>query len=185
MSSIQIATDVLWAGAAYERRALAVLRSATLGGVIPSTRQPRRHRRPHGLPFASGEEWRPLRLVVDDESLSSDEIALLLAFVDTPELELIRTTAGAWPRLEPQPPKQGFVPIHRLTEDGLGGVFGVWNPAQLLLDPALQPDQHQRERDGVEPAQLSPASTFGDRPACAARVGRQLVDVADHAATDG
>jgi hypothetical protein len=59
------------------------------------------------------------------------------------------------------------------------------HPAQLLLDPALQPDQRQRERNGVEPAQLSPASTFRDRPACAARVGRQLVDVADHAATDG
>jgi hypothetical protein len=99
--------------------------------VIPPTRQPQPYKRPDGLPFAPGDAWRPLRLVLDDESVSDSDVALLLSFADAEELELTRTAPGGLPWLKPQEPQEDFVPIHRVDPSGGTGLFWVWHAAKL------------------------------------------------------
>lgn len=99
--------------------------------MIPPTRQPKPYKRPDGLPFAPGDAWRPLRLVLDDDSLPDPDVALLLSFADAEELELTRTAPGALPRLEPQEPQEDFVPIHRVGPSGGTELFWVRHAAKL------------------------------------------------------
>jgi hypothetical protein len=103
---------------------------AYVGRMLPVTRRRRPHMRPNGLTFVRDDRWRPLRLVLDDETLSRDDIGLLLAFVDVPELELVRTAPNELPRFEPQAVQEDFVPIHQVTTSGVG-IFGVWRAADL------------------------------------------------------
>ncbi len=104
---------------------------AYAGRVIPQTRQPQPYRRPDRLPFAQGDGWRPLRLVLDDDSLEGADRDLLLAFADADEIELTRTAPDALPRLEPRPPQEDFVPIHKLTPSDGAGFFWVSDAARL------------------------------------------------------
>jgi hypothetical protein len=97
--------------------------------MIPITRQPKPHRRADAFPFATGERWRPLRLVLDDDTLTDDDRDELLAFANYDELELMRTARDALPRLEIQEPREDFVPIHTVG-NGVG-VFWVWHAARL------------------------------------------------------
>lgn len=95
------------------------------------TSQPRPHRRAETFPFASGEAWRPLRLVLDDETLAAYEQAELLAFGHYDEIEFTRTAPDALPRLEIQEPTENFVPIQSVGDGG--GVFWVWHAARLRV----------------------------------------------------
>jgi hypothetical protein len=97
--------------------------------MIPLTRPSRPHRRADTFAFGSGEAWRPLRLVLDEDTLTPGESADLLAFGHYPEVELIRTALDAVPRLEIQEPTEDFVPI-RTIGDGVG-VFWVSHAARL------------------------------------------------------
>jgi hypothetical protein len=97
--------------------------------MIPITRQPKPHRRPDAFPFVTGERWRPLRLVLDDDTLTDAERDELLAFSKYDELELTRTASDALPRLEIQEPRNDFVPIHAVG-NGVG-LFSVWHAARL------------------------------------------------------
>src|SRR5437867_7558771 len=92
--------------------------------MIPSTRQAKPHRRAEGFPFAAGELWRPLRLILDDDTLTADERAELLAFEHYDEVELTRTARDARPRLEVQEPEEDFVPIQTIGN----GVGVSWVP---------------------------------------------------------
>lgn len=97
--------------------------------MIPPTRQPRPYRRAERFPFASGEQWRPLRLLLDDDILSDADVAELLNFGHYEEIQLIRTVTDALPRLEIQEPSEDFVPIHEVREHG-NGVFWIWHAAR-------------------------------------------------------
>src|SRR5438128_2189076 len=59
--------------------------------MIPPTRPSRPHRRADTFAFGSGETWRPLRLVLDDETLAAAESTELLAVGHYAEVELLRT----------------------------------------------------------------------------------------------
>lgn len=98
--------------------------------MIPVTRQPTPYRRADAFPFASGERWRPLRLLLDDDTLSEQDIAGLLNFGHYNEVALTRTAADALPRLEIREPSEDFVPIHEVTEHGTG-LFSVWHAARV------------------------------------------------------
>lgn len=98
--------------------------------MIPPTRPSRPHRRADAFAFGSGDAWRPLRLVLDDDTLTPAETAELLSFSHYPELELLRTAPNAVPRLEIQEPREGYVPIHTVDDEGVG-VSWVWNAASL------------------------------------------------------
>jgi hypothetical protein len=97
--------------------------------MIPPTRPSRPHRRADTFAFGSGKAWRPLRLVLDDDALSTAESAEVLAFGHYPEVDLTRTAPDAVPRLEIQQPTEDFVPIHTVG-NGVG-VFWVWHAARL------------------------------------------------------
>jgi hypothetical protein len=97
--------------------------------MIPPTRPSRPHRRADTFAFGSGEVWRPLRLVLDDDTLTTAESAELLVFGHYPEVELIRTASDAVPRLEIHEPREDFVPIH--TVGSGAGVFRVWHATRL------------------------------------------------------
>src|SRR5215208_1637804 len=97
--------------------------------MIPPTRPSRPHRRADAFAFGSGERWRPLRLVLDDDTLTAAELAELLAFGHYPEVELMRTAPDAVPRLEIQEPTENFVPIHSVGNGT--GAFWVWHAARL------------------------------------------------------
>ena len=73
--------------------------------------------------------WRPLRLVLDDDTLTTAESAELLAFGHYTEVELMRTAPDAVPRLEIQEATEDFVPIH--TVGSGAGVFWVWHATRL------------------------------------------------------
>jgi hypothetical protein len=98
--------------------------------VIPVTRQPKPYRHADTFPFAGGERWRPLRLVLDDDTLAAEDINELIAFGDYDEVELFRTAAAALPRLEIQEPAEDFVPIHTVSNDG-AGIFWVAHATRL------------------------------------------------------
>jgi hypothetical protein len=98
--------------------------------MIPPTRPLRPHRRADAFAFGSGKAWRPLRLVLDDDTLTTAELAELLAFGHYPEIELMRTAPDAVPRLEIQEPTEDIVPIHVIGSSG-GGIYGVGNHAWL------------------------------------------------------
>ncbi len=97
--------------------------------MIPTTRPSRAHRRADAFAWGRGKAWRPLRLVLDDNTLTAAESAELLAFGHYPELELMRTAPDAVPRLEIQEPTEDFIPIHTVG-NGVG-VFWVWHAARL------------------------------------------------------
>ena len=97
--------------------------------MIPPTRPSRPHRRADTFAFGSGEAWRPLRLVLDDDTLTPAESTELLAFDHYPEVELTRTAPDTLPRLEIQEPRDDFVPIHTVGDGA--GVFWVWHAARL------------------------------------------------------
>lgn len=97
--------------------------------MIPPTRPSLPHRRTDTFAFGSGETWRPLRLVLDDDTLAAAESAELLAFGHYPEVELTRTAPDALPRLEIQEPTEDFVPIHNVGNGT--GLFWVWHAARL------------------------------------------------------
>ncbi len=97
--------------------------------MIPSTRPSRPHRRADTFAFGSGDAWRPLRLVLDDDTLTPAESAELLAFGHYPEVELVRTAPDNVPRLEIEEPREDFVPIRRVG-NGVGA-FSVWHAARL------------------------------------------------------
>ncbi len=124
--------------------------------MIPPTRQPKPYKRPDGLPFAPGDAWRPLRLVLDDDSLPDREVALLLSFADAGELELTRTAPGGMPWLEPQEPQEDFVPIHRVDPSGGIGLFYVWHAAKLARGVTEETDID--ERSALRALVLSEAS---------------------------
>lgn len=67
--------------------------------VIPATRYGRPYRRVEAAPF-SQQSWRPLRLVVDDATLTADDGRLLTLLAAEEELELWHTRPDAIPRLE-------------------------------------------------------------------------------------
>lgn len=97
--------------------------------MIPPTRPSRPHRRADTFAFGGCETWRPLRLVLDDDTLAAAESAELLAFGRYPEVELMRTAPDALPRLEIQEPTEDFVPIHSVGNGT--GLFWVWHAARL------------------------------------------------------
>jgi hypothetical protein len=97
--------------------------------MIPPTRLSRPHRRADAFAFGIGKAWRPLRLVLDDDTLTTAEAAELLAFGHYPEIELMRTTPDAVPRLEIQEPTEDFVPIHMVGSGA--GVYGVGHATRL------------------------------------------------------
>ncbi len=106
--------------------------------MIPWTRYGRPARRTESSPFATTEPWRPLKLVLDDESLGPDDVALLTNFVSYPELELWRTAPDAYPRFEIDEPFDttplaigGAVSILTRAEGGGAGVFGVYGLNRL------------------------------------------------------
>lgn len=97
--------------------------------MIPPTRPSRPHHRADAFAFGSGDAWRPLRLVLDDDTLTPAESAELLTFEQYPEVEFTRIAPTAVPRLEIQEPREDFVPVHAIG-DGVG-VFWVWHAARL------------------------------------------------------
>jgi hypothetical protein len=105
--------------------------------VIPQTRYGRPARRAEGSAFAAGSERRPLKLVIDDSSLSPDDVALLTSFGEYPEVELWRTAADAFPRFEiderfDTPFRMGgALSILTRAEGGRAGVFGVYGTERL------------------------------------------------------
>ncbi len=100
--------------------------------VIPHTRYGRRARRADGSAFATGAAGRPLKLVVDDDTILPDEVSLLKTFTEQPEVEVWRSAAGAYPRFEigdtfETPfPVGGALSIYTRREGGGAGVFGVY-----------------------------------------------------------
>jgi hypothetical protein len=99
------------------------------GLVIPPTRPSRPNRRADTVAFGSGQAWRPLRLLLDDDTLPTAELADFLALGHYPEIELMRTRPDAVPRLEIQEPTEEFVPIHVVGSGA--GVFWVGNATRL------------------------------------------------------
>lgn len=101
--------------------------------MIPPTRPSRPHRRADAFAFGSGDAWRPLRLVLDDDTLTPAESAELLSFSRYPELELLRTAPNVIPRLEILEPTENYIPIHTVDDAGIG-VFWVWNATSLRAE---------------------------------------------------
>jgi hypothetical protein len=125
--------------------------------MIPSTRPSRPHRRADAFAFGSGEAWRPLRLVIDDDTLTPAEAAELLAFGHHSEVELTRTDPTAVPRLEIQEPNDDFVPIHTVS-DGVG-VFWVSHAARLRARAQKAAGQSDiREEDAYRAAVFASAT---------------------------
>ncbi len=109
--------------------------------MIPPTRPSRPHRRADAFAFGNGDAWRPLRLVLDDDTLTPAESADLLAFEHHPEVELMRTAPTALPRFEIQEPTEDFVPI-RTVGDRIG-VFWVWHAARLRVRAQVIADRSE------------------------------------------
>lgn len=82
------------------------------------------------FPFAVGERWRPLRLLLDDDTLAEADAAELLNLGRYDEIEFVRTAPAELPRLEIEDPTEDFVPIHTVTERGTS-VYWVWHAARL------------------------------------------------------
>jgi len=98
--------------------------------VIPVTRQPNPWRRASGYPFAPGEQRRPLRLLLDDDSLTREDVSELLAFSHYDEVELVHTAQDALPRLEHQDATdEDFVPIRHIGDGA--SLFWVSNAKRI------------------------------------------------------
>ena len=121
--------------------------------MIPQTRLPEGDEWPDGLPFLEARQpegnlwrddppfsrrdgWRPLRLVLDDDSLTEEDISTVLAFSDYEEVEVWHTDPNVLPHLELQEPSQDYLPIRKIGEpEASFSSFGV-HLAQHLADRA-------------------------------------------------
>ena len=121
--------------------------------MIPQTRLPEGDEWPDGLPFLEARQpdgnlwrddppfsrrdgWRPLRLVLDDDSLTEEDISTVLAFSDYEEVEVWHTDPNVLPHLELQEPSQDYLPIRKIGEPGVSfSSFGV-HLTQHLADRA-------------------------------------------------
>ena len=105
--------------------------------MIPETRYGRPHRRVEGSAFATDSTRRPLRLILDDDSLVEQDLRLLSAFAAYPEVELTHTAPDAYPRFEIGEPFEpglrmvGAVSILERGEGGRSGMFGVYGVDRL------------------------------------------------------
>ena len=87
-------------------------------------------------PFSRRDGWRPLRLVLDDDSLTEEDISTVLAFSDYEEVEVWHTDPNVLPHLELQEPSQDYLPIRKIGEPGVSfSSFGV-HLTQHLADRA-------------------------------------------------
>lgn len=129
--------------------------------MIPPTRPPRPHRRADAFAFGSGDAWRPLRLVLDDDALTPAESVELLTFEHYPEVELIRIAPTAVPRLEIREPREDFVPIP--TIGGGVGVFWVCHAARLRASAQEIADRSEiREEDAYRAVVFASAVAEAD-----------------------
>lgn len=98
--------------------------------MIPATRYGRPHRRVDVSPFVL-ERSRPLRLVLDDATLSDEEVALYETFAEDDELEIWHTRADVDPHLElgeefdPGFRVGGARTVNALTRES-GTMFGIY-----------------------------------------------------------
>jgi len=99
--------------------------------VIPATRYGRPYRRVDESPFTL-DRWRPLRLAVDDATVSADDISLLRVFAQDDELELWHTGTDVEPRFELAEPFESGFPtdgarsVHTVHANGGVGFFGIY-----------------------------------------------------------
>jgi hypothetical protein len=103
--------------------------------VIPATRYGRPYRRVDAAPFMQ-QRWRPLRLVVDDASLTADDVGLLDLLAAEEEFQLWHTRPDAVRRLELGEPFDGplrtggALSVTALDEE-TGTLFGIYNVDSL------------------------------------------------------
>jgi hypothetical protein len=99
-------------------------------------------RRVETLPFGNCDKWRPLRLVLDDTTLTAEEVDLLVSFAQEEEFELWRTAPNVLPRLEigepfdASPAMRGALSIRDFAPNGTAGVFGVYGTQRLRQQAA-------------------------------------------------
>ena len=97
--------------------------------------------------------WRPLRLVLDDATVTAEEVALFTTFAEDDELEIWHTRPDAEPRLElgdqfdPGFPMGGGRTVNALsTESGvMFGIYGVDRLRQQASEIAATADEGEDE----------------------------------------
>jgi hypothetical protein len=90
----------------------------------------------NGFAFGRGEDWRPLRLVIDDATLQSAEVELLVALSNEEELEIWHTSESRKHRFEIRKPfdafpgMRGAVSMRAYSLDTITS-FGVYGTERL------------------------------------------------------